>query len=270
MKLRTPAGCLVLLATLAGRLAAHDYWLEPARFYGAPGETVALKLFVGEDLRPEEEREFVAARIREFAVFTSSGRTDLRTASGEGAKPFARVGLSGAGTHLVVLQRNPATITLEPAKFLAYLREEGLDSVVADRARRGETDRPGRERYARFLKCYLRAGNQPEASVPRAELRLDITPELRLDRPMRAGDELRVHILFDGAPLPAAVFAATRGPGGQAVTQQLTTDEQGAAVVKLTAPGLWLVRLVHMQRAPAGDVEADWESFWAACTFGVQ
>ncbi len=26
----------------------------------------------------------------------------------------------------------------------------------------------------------------------------------------------------------------------------------------------------HLRRAPAGDVAADWESFWAACTFGVK
>jgi hypothetical protein len=88
---------------------------------------------------------------------------------------------------------------------------------------------------------------------------------------MQAGDELRVRVDFDGVPLrQAAVFAAVRGADGHAVTQSLTTGDRGEATVKLTAPGLWIVRLVHLQRAPAGDAMADWESFWGACTFGVQ
>jgi len=30
------------------------------------------------------------------------------------------------------------------------------------------------------------------------------------------------------------------------------------------------VRFVHMQRTPVGDPAADWDSFWAAATFGVK
>jgi uncharacterized GH25 family protein len=271
MILRTPGGWFALFAALAVRLAAHDYWLEPAQCLVATGATVDLKLLVGEDLQPEEEREFALARTLQFDDITAAGRRDLSSGSKDGAKPYGVVKLMEAGTHLIALQRRAATITLEAKAFTAYLKEEGLEAIVAERMRRGENERPGRERYARFLKCYLRAGDQPEAVLPRETLRLDIVPELRTDRPMQTGDELRVRVNFDGAPLKqAAVFAAVRGADGKAVTQQLVTGDQGEATVKLTAAGLWIVRLVHMQRAPAGDADADWESFWGACTFGVQ
>lgn len=262
---------VIALLMLPLRLAAHDYWLEPDHWAGAPGDPVALRLFVGENLRAEDEREFQRARVTQCLLVTAAGRRNLRDSLTEGVKPFAQVTLGAAGTQLFALERKSASITLEADKFTDYLREEGLEQIVTERARSGESGRQGRERYARFLKCYLRAGDTPEATVPVLTLRLDIAPELRTDRASHVGDELGVRVSFDGAPLKrAAFFAVTRGPSGAAVTQTLITDETGRAAVKLTAPGLWVLRLVHMQRAPAGDPAADWESFWAACTLGVR
>jgi hypothetical protein len=252
-------------------LLAHDYWLEPDKLAPAPGEPVALRLLVGENLQADEERAFQRARTAQCLLVSAAGRQDLRDTLAEDAKPFARVTPGTAGTHLFALERQPASITLEPGPFTDYLKEEGLGQIIAERARNGESGKPGRERYARYLKCYLRAGDAPEAAVPACAQRLDILPGLRTDRAPRAGDELSVQVMFDGAPLPsAALFAVTRPAGAAAVTVPLVTDASGRAVVKLATPGLWVLRLVHMRRAPAGDPAADWESFWAACSFGVR
>lgn len=266
-RLITTAAVLVLPL----RLAAHDYWLEPDRWAGAPGDPVTLRLLVGENLKADEEREFQRERVTQCLFVTAAGRRDLRGTLTEGAKPFVRVTLGVAGTNLFALERTASSITLEADQFTDYLREEGLDHIVAERARSGESGRPGRERYTRYLKCYLRAGDALEAAVPAMTLRLDIAPELRADRALRVGDELGVRVSFDGGPLKhAALFAVTRAADGAAVTQAVVTDEAGRATVKLTTAGMWVLRLVHMQRAPAGDPAADWESFWAACTLGVR
>ena len=45
---------------------------------------------------------------------------------------------------------------------------------------------------------------------------------------------------------------------------------RAAVTARLTAAGLWVVSLVHLRRAPAGDPEADGESFWTDTTFGVK
>jgi uncharacterized GH25 family protein len=270
MHWRNHLGYLVMLATLSLRLAAHDYWFEPAPLTAGPGDTVALHLYVGENLKVDEEREYARARTAKAELITAAGRQDLRAAQEDGAKPFAQIKLAAAGTQLVAVQRAPATITLAADKFTEYLREEGLEAIVAERARRGEAQREGRERYTRYLKCYLRAGRQPEAVIPSVELRLNLVPDLPLDRALQAGDALPVRVIFDGAPLRhAAVFAAGRDSGGQVQVQSLTTDDEGRVVVRLANAGLWVVRLVHMQRAPDGDAAADWESFWGACTLVV-
>ena len=48
-----------------------------------------------------------------------------------------------------------------------------------------------------------------------------------------------------------------------------STDETGGAEVKVTAPGRWQVRAIHMIRID-GDPEFSWESYWATLTFEVQ
>ena len=78
-----------------------------------------------------------------------------------------------------------------------------------------------------------------------------------------------MRILFDANPLVGArVFAHTR-EAGEARPQSTMTDRDGLATFRLNRSGPWLVRLVHMQRAKAGD-DIDWESFWAAYSFGLQ
>jgi len=48
-----------------------------------------------------------------------------------------------------------------------------------------------------------------------------------------------------------------------------STDERGEAEVKVTAPGRWHVRAIHMIRIE-NDPEVSWESYWATLTFDVQ
>ena len=59
----------------------------------------------------------------------------------------------------------------------------------------------------------------------------------------------------------------------RAVTRNLLKRQVRAALAR-HAPalpaGLWLVRLVYMQRCPADCGAADWESYWGAFSFGAR
>lgn len=260
----------ILFAALGvTRLAGHDYWIEPGRLAGAPGDTVPLRVFVGEKLKAEEERPYEAGRTVRWEALSAAGRQDLREGAADGVTPAGQLRLAGPGTHLVVLERLPALITIAADRFTDYLREEGLGAIIAARAKNGESGKPGRERYQRFLKSYVRADGGPEAVVPAATLRLDLAPGFRKDRGPRVGDRVWVRVTFDGQPLArTTIFAEARLPDG-GISRGVATDADGWAEIELNAPGLWVVRLVHMRRAPAGDRQADWESFWGACSFGV-
>ena len=56
--------------------------------------------------------------------------------------------------------------------------------------------------------------------------------------------------------------------GGQLSVTYKRGDETGTATIAISGKGTYLVRLIHMRRC-TGCPKADWESFWAAMTFGV-
>lgn len=274
MRLKTTGRALfnvALMLMLAISTFAHDYWLEPEAFFVAPGERVSVRLHLGEALASEEESAFQRARIVRFQMVSAGGTQDLLAAGSEGQTPFAHVTFPEEGTHLIALDRNASTITLVARRFNAYLREEGLGSVITLRRRTGQMNRPGRERYSRFLKTIVQVGTRRDDSYGHVlGQRLEIVPQ---SNPSAAniGDRLAVRVLIEGRPLGGAqVTAYNRAASGNIERQTVTTSADGVATFTLNRSGQWLIRLVHMRRCAENCRGVDWESFWAALSFGMR
>lgn len=98
-----------------------------------------------------------------------------------------------------------------------------------------------------------------------------------LDDPsrMKAGEQLRAKVLFAGKPLRNATVSALHARKTGVATFQSTTDGRGVARFHIDKPGMWLVRLVHMQscdtrRGEEGcEANNDWRSYWASFSFSV-
>ncbi len=77
---------------------------------------------------------------------------------------------------------------------------------------------------------------------------------------------MNFQVLFDSKPLTdKTVFADNL----DSETQKMMTDKDGKFSIKIEKSGLWLVRLVYMQRCAKDCSGADWESFWSAFSFGA-
>ncbi len=258
----------VLAILLSANVFAHEYWFEPETFFPAPGEKTVVHLYVGDGLiKDREERPFQLSKTTMFQVFSTGNSLDLKTSLIDEALPIYNFSAAQTGNYMLAMERNWTYIKLEPQKFEDYLREDGMEYISAERAKLGETAKEGRERYSRFIKSLLQVGDtRNETYKKNLGLKLEIMP---LENPYskRVGDKLKFQILFDGKPLAnRTIFADNRN----SATQKMTTDKNGKIFVKLDRSGLWLVRLVTMQRCTADCGEADWESFWGAITFGVK
>lgn len=253
---------------LSSNASAHEYWLEPETFRLEPNEKTAVHLYVGDGLtKDREERPFQTAKTAMFNVFSAGRTLDLKSSVKDQAMPVYDFSASNPGEYLLAMERGWSFIKIEAGEFEDYLREEGMEYIVGERAKLKENQKEGRERYSRFIKSLLQVGNRHDATYKkRVGLKLEIVP---LENPYakRIGDSLKFQILLDGKPLAGRkVFADNRA----AETQELTTDKNGEATMKIDRKGLWLVRVVSMRRCAAADCgEADWESFWSAFTFGV-
>lgn len=259
---------ILMLLAAAVTTAAHEYWFEPETFFPSVGGNTVVHLYVGDGLiKDGEERKFELEKTPMFKVFSQRKTLDLLGVLVAGATPIYQFSADAAGNYLLGMERNWSYIKIEPEKFEAYLSEDGIDYIIAEREKLGERKKEGRERYSRFIKSLLQVGDKRDDQYKRKlGLKLELIP---LENPYskKIGDTITFQLLFDGKPaVGRTVFADNR----EAETQKMVTDSHGKFSFKVSKSGLWLARLVIMQRCKADCGEADWESFWGAFSFGVK
>lgn len=256
----------VSLLAVAAVASAHDYWLQPSSFAPALDKPASVSLHVGDHFVSEAEKAHDKKATVSLALFTAAGKADLDARDGN--KPALRFTPKKAGVHVVALERDARLITMTAKKFEAYLAEEGLDDVIAARKKDGDSDKEGRERYRRYLKCYLRAGGKGDDAWKKlAGHKLEIVP-LSDPTGLKKKDTFTVRILFEEKPLAGVKVAAFSRDGDKVKERSVRTTAKGDAEFTLGESGTHLVRLVFMKRAK-DDKEADWHSWWAAVTFEV-
>jgi len=249
---------------------AHDYWFEANNFFPKVNDSVILRMQLGTNLIIEEERPYQLKRTVSFKLFSSRSTLDLSDKSADGAMPVSKFSVGAAGTYLLGMERNPVTNILEAAKFREYLAEEGLTKVIEDRERRGETGKFGYERYSRYIKSLISVGGKNDSTYKKnLGFKLEIVP---FENPYakKSGQSLKFKILFNGQPLADTTVSAYNQNGDKVSTKKRQTDKDGVVRVELDDSGLWLVRLVKMERCRQDCEEIDWESYWASLSFEVR
>jgi uncharacterized protein DUF4198 len=269
---RRPSPALAAVAVLlaAGPALAHDFCLlsEPPRVDAGAAFDVAMhvaEVFPGETI-PWRDKHIV-----EFFVTDAHGRNDVGTPVLEGDPARARLNLRGPGTAVVSLVTDASYIEMPAAEFEAYLEHDGHDAAREARRRAGQTDRPGRERYARHVKTILNAtGPSASVALTRTGLTLEIVPETDLAK-LAPGGRLPVRVFFRGGPLPDAPICAThdgREGGHDTYAWCGRLDGAGRAAVPIEAAGWQMIRASKMT-AVRDDPKADWHSDWTSLTFHI-
>ena len=273
--MRKPLTAALLFLICAAPLVAHDFWLAASSWHATPGSTVTLTANVGD-------------RFPVAGSYTDPDRVDSVTLLGPGGRlavqpDFRRERDSLAtdlhlpptpGTYVALMVIKPRYIEIAPRDFTAYLRHEGLEHLVSERERLGEPGNPGRERYSRYAKILIRAGDGPADHVTNpAGLKAELVP-LVDPTTLRRGGILAVRLLANDRPVSGALVGAINaGSHGAADDWPLKgrTDAEGVVRFQLDEPGPWLVRSVHMVRrgGESGPQAVDWESFWASLAFDL-
>ena len=267
-------GTLLLLWLVPSSLLAHDFWIEPESLFPRPGARLDVNLCIGH----HQEVEFYARNPRhaaEFHLLRADGQK-VALLGEPGAQPAGYLERMPEGPAWLVYRSNLSASELEPARFEAYLREEGLERVIADRLARGESEKPGRERYGRSAKALVVAAASPTATLPKpllgavglpAELLLGANPL----EPVAAGQmHLPIQLSVQGAPVEGALvrLQSLDANGEHPKVHRARTDETGIARLPWPDSGRWLATTVHMVRAE-GETEFEWQSQFVSVRFDV-
>ncbi|MFN0102872.1 MAG: DUF4198 domain-containing protein [Bryobacteraceae bacterium] len=245
-------------------LWGHDMWIEPTSFRPEAGQLIGVKLRVGQELLGDAIPRNARA-IREFVVADASGRQTVMGREGSDPAGFLRV--ANAGVAVIGYSSHASSMELPADQFNAYLKEEGLEAVMAERARRKQGGAKARELFSRCAKSLLATGATAPGQGDRA---LGFPLELVAERNpygLGPGEALPVRLTYENRPLAGAlVVALNRLQPGVKVTAR--TDREGRVRLRLPGDGMWMVKAVHMIPAPAG-AEAEWASYWASLTFAM-
>ncbi len=266
----------IFLFAMANPLHAHEFWFTPIAPPTTPGDSVTLRLEVGEFFTGEAAG-FSRVTTHTLRHHSAAGSENLRPSLQEHAlEAEVALTLNVPGTHLFVYNSAPQQITLDASKFEAYLHDEGLDFVKVHRQQTGAASLPGRERFRRHIKTLVDAGAAPDIAQASdmthatvTEQRLEIMP---LVNPLKLapGNTLPLQIIFDDRPLVGALVKAWHKHKGQLHTVRAKTTSTGLVEFNLPYAGEWMVSVVHMVAASAAESEAngvDWDSYWGNLSF---
>jgi hypothetical protein len=258
---------LILLLCPAA-LSAHDLYLLPASYHPKVGEHLRVAFHNGDSF-PESEVAPTPARLRDARISSVSGKAGVENLQIAGKETFGDVIVPAGGGLILSVATVPNFIELAPDKFVAYLKEEGLDQVMAWRGSHHEEAKPGRERYTKFAKSLLRGEGKDDYSQQPLGLKIEIVP-LTNPYDLHVGSTLPVWVLFEGKPAAGLQLEAARaGRAGSKTTVIGRTGSDGRINIPVDQTGQWRLHSLRMERCLEPTV-ADWESSWASLTFEIQ
>lgn len=257
---------LIALVVVARVATAHDLWLIPPK-EAKGGEKVTVQAVSGNKFPTGDHAPDPAKFAKRFAVGPDGKPVDV-DAGGTGDKAGLLTWTPPkAGVYAVAVQTAPKVLKLDAEAFNSYLVSDGLPHVYRLRAKEKSLDQDGVERYSKSPKALVRVGDGKGGDPTKPlGLPLEIVP---LSDPFakRAGDALKVRVLFQDKPLAGANLGWDHPGDGEEPAGTVRTDAKGDALVPVAKAGLMTVRLTHMTRPKAKEYE--WESFWTTLTFHV-
>jgi uncharacterized GH25 family protein len=248
-------------------LAAHEFWLEPQRFNLKRGETLKLNFRVGEEFKGENWNGNRSS-VNSIKLFYNGIEDNLTELIPED-EPGDSLSLQffDEGTGVVSYQSTNKYIELDPAKFLEYLKEDGLSNAIAYRASHNENDSSGREYYQRSVKTIFQVGsNHDDTYKKNCGLPLEFIP---LSHPyqVKKGQTLTFKLLFNDAPLKGALVKLWHRSNGKTTKEEFTTTEDGLIRLSPSTVGRYMLSAVNMQRIDSSSA-AQWQSYWSSVTWG--
>jgi uncharacterized GH25 family protein len=247
--------------------SAHEFWMQPTKFFYTPGEQLTLSFKVGENFTGEAV-DLKKTRIEKLELHHLQKVTDLRSQVQEGAKDNISVLLAEEGTHMIVMQSNNAFITSDSVTFNAYLKEDGLDDIYYLREKTKSWGDSAQELYSRHTKLFVQVGSKTDETFKKTVgLPIEIVPDIN-PYAVKVGQTMRFKILFQGKPLFGAKVKVWSIHNKRTSLQNIYSQQDGVIDARISTPGTWMISVVNMVKS--ADPKADWQSYWGSLVFAVK
>lgn len=244
---------------------AHEYWIAPVKYKVKSKEPFSVNCYVGEDFKEEvwAKRKERTLQVRQFQNNYITDITPKFIAQDSVMIPMF---LNESGNHLIAIRTKPSYIEMEGNAFNEYLKEDGMENIVAYREKNNLKEKRSREFYQRCAKTLLQVdGKNDETFKINTGMTLEVIPQ---NNPYSIGTkELNVYFEFRGKPLSNYQVRTWCKKDGRLIVKSFhQTDANGFATLPIKEKGEWMISVVKMELFTAND-KADYESYWGSYTF---
>jgi hypothetical protein len=269
MRILAIAFALTAALPVPSQVLAHEFWIEPLSYQVQLDDMISGELTNGQEFAGSQ-LAYLPQRFERFTVAAGMRQGDVENRLG--ARPALDIAPLSEGLHVISYQSTLSTLTYtEWAKFLGFSEHKDFADIEAIHDARGLPREGFVEGYWRFSKTLVGVGN----SIGRDfQTGLDIE-FVALDNPYTddLSNGLRVQLYYlDDVRGDAQVELFEKAPDGTVEITLHRTDAEGISTLPVKAGYSYLVDAVVL-REPSAElaVEADieWETLWAALTFGV-
>jgi uncharacterized GH25 family protein len=259
-------GALLAALLLVSAAFAHDMYLLPARFALDEGTLLTIRLHNGDSF-PASEVSPVLERVRDMKLLSATGAWNVQNIHVAEKTVQAEIRIPQSGSFILTAHTIPHAFQIPAKDFNAYLKEEGLNHVIAWREQHRQSQTTGRERYSKYAKALLTTDGRNEFHTHPAGLAIEIVPEIS-PYDLKPGADLPIQILLHGMPAPDLQVETSLANAGAITKIAIVgrTDQKGRLTIPHLASGKWRLHTVSMERCKDA-AEADWESTWASLTF---
>ena len=245
---------------------AHEFWIEPKKYYLARGDILSASLFVGQDFFGYEN-PYVEDNFVRFEVFSQGG---VRNVNGRiGDRPALNLIPHHTGLNIIVYQSSPTYMTYNNFdKFVDFTKEKGFPELPEQHLSYDFPKIGFVESYTRFSKSYVSVLNSQGADKFSGMEFEWIMENTNLDN--SADKEIYFSLYYNGAPHPnSLVTVFSKNNKGEVQKSISRTDERGFFKLVPTLNTSYLMNSVIIRKInPSANPEgAIWESLWASATF---
>lgn len=237
----------LILGTVAS-VSAHELMIKPEKMNGVAGDDIRVSIVSSHRFIIPEEVEDV--EYIKAGVFRDGKITDLEIKPDEAALDIA--------AHYKLVDDKPL--------FFVAAKESSIYSVTNKGGRSGTRAALEAEglkvksstRYDKYVKCLM--NNQPGDKTYEAVVGHDVEIiPLMNPAEVKVGDFLPVKVLHRGSPVSVSLCATYDGFVKEYENTYAYYTEAGGdglAHIKITAPGIWMVRVSSDEKGVEGEYDA--------------
>ena len=248
--------------------SAHEFWIEPLNFEVANGESVRAHIKVGQ-MMDGETYSFFPGNFERFDI-TVGGNTQP-VANRFAQSPAVDQLANQSGLTILTYQSKASVLTYsEPGKFESFLKNEGIEWVLAEHKRRGLPAVDFVELFKRFGKSLVKVGDgagQDQVMGMPIEWVVETNPYT--DK----GQAITAQLLYQGKPFADSYVVVFNKRNGEVVKSTYRTDQAGRVSIPKGEGGVFLVNAVQMIQPTAEQAMgsgAVWMSLWASTTYEIK